>query len=231
MKVLEKHMEQSIQQVAGKEALPIYNALKGKENVNEFTLVEELEMNINQIRNILYKLDNHGLLESKRKKDRKKGWYIYFWTLKNDKLKQLVIKLKKDRLNFLERKLNEEQENDFYICPNNCMRVDANQALEQGYMCEECGQLLEHEDSQKLQNRIKREIKEIEEELATKEEEELKVKEETVKEKITVKRATKKVKKKVAKKKVKKKSTKKKTVKRATKKVKKKVAKKKVKKK
>jgi len=207
MNIIEKHMEESIKQIAGIEALPIYNALKGKENVNEFALVEELQLNINQIRNILYKLDNHGLLESKRKKDRKKGWYIYFWTLKSDKLKQLVIKLKKDRLHFLQRKLKEEQTNNYYFCPNNCMRVDSEQALEQGYMCEECGNLMAPEDSQKLKNRIIKEINEINEELISREEE-LKVVRKPFKKEI--KKA---VKKKVAKKTVVKKKVAKKTVK------------------
>ena len=203
MKVLESHMEQSIQQVAGADALPIYNALKGKENVNEFTLVEELQLGINQIRNILYKLDKYGLLESKRKKD---------------------------RLKFLEKKLAEEENSEFYFCQNGCTRVDAEQALEQGYMCRECGQLLTIADSQKIRARFKREIIAIKKEIETKEEE---FKPKVIEQPVVKKKVAKKItKKKVAKKVVKKKTVKKKTAKKkvAKKVTKKKVVKKKVKK-
>ena len=219
MKILNSQIEDTVSLIAGKEALPIYNSLKGKENVNEFDLVEKLELNINKIRNILYKLDNHGLLTSKRKKDRRKGWYIYFWTLDSDKLNRLVIKIKQDRLRFLQKKLTEEQNDEFYVCDTSRLRFNTEQALDYGYMCPDCGQVMELEDSTKIHNRIKKEINSLTKEImeATKTPNIVKtngvIKPTTVKKvlkKKVVKKTSKKVIKKKVKKKVKKRVTKKK---------------------
>jgi len=158
MGITNEQIEETIIQIAGNEALPLYKILKGKENVNEFEIANKLKLTINQIRNTLYKFDNKGLLESKRKKDRKKGWYIYFWTLDQEKLNNLVIKIKQDRLKFIERKLTEEQHSEFYVCKNNCIRMDSQQALDSDYVCHECGQVLELEDSSKIHSRLKKEI-------------------------------------------------------------------------
>jgi transcription initiation factor TFIIE subunit alpha len=157
-KITQKQIEETVETIAGSGALPIYKLLKGKIDVNEFDLVEKLNLPINQIRNSLYKFDNKGLLASKRKKDRKKGWYIYFWTLDMDKLKRLALSLREDRINFLQSKLDELNADEFYVCEHGCSRMDTHDALDSGYICPVCGGMLGLEDSKKVINKIKREI-------------------------------------------------------------------------
>lgn len=168
MKVLNKHIEELIIEIAGKEALPIYRALKGKSNVNEFLIAEKLKLTINQIRNILYKFDNYNLVSSTRKKDRKKGWYIYFWTFDMNKAKKLIVDFKNKKLKELEKELQEINIKQFYICPNKCVRFISEEALEHQYMCPECGSLLELEDTRKKERKIKREINALKKELGIK---------------------------------------------------------------
>src|SRR3989344_5440571 len=66
--------------VGGKNAAQIVDLLLDKKHINEFIVAKKLELTINQTRNILYKLSDEGLVSSIRKKDKKKGWYTYFWT-------------------------------------------------------------------------------------------------------------------------------------------------------
>jgi len=165
MKVTNTQIEDMITVIAGPAGIQIYKQLKGKENINEFIIAEKLKMPINQLRNIMYKFESYNLLSSTRKKDRKKGWYIYFWTFNLDKAQEVVLKLKKERLNFLKRKTNDEQEQDFFSCPKKCHRIPYQEAMENSFKCTECGMLLEQEDNTLILNRMKKEIQALEKEL------------------------------------------------------------------
>ena len=166
MKITIKQVEEMISTIAGPLGIQVYKQLKNKEDVNEFLIAEKLKLPINQLRNIMYKFDNYNLISSTRKKDRKKGWYIYFWTFNLGKAKEIVVKLKKERIAFLTRKLEEEQGEDFFICPKKCTRLGYEEAMENNFKCTECGFLLEQEDNRKIINRMKKEIKELEQELS-----------------------------------------------------------------
>jgi len=167
MKITEKVLEDTISQIAGKQAIPIYKLLKGREDVNEFELTEKLKLSINEIRNILYKFDHHNLLSSKRKKDRQKGWYIYFWTLSRERLIEVTEKLMKEKLKNLNRLLDLGDE-EYYSCVNKCIKFDEATALEHDYTCPECKLILDLEKSKKNKFKIKKEIVDIETRLAVK---------------------------------------------------------------
>ncbi len=159
MKITQKQIEDMIVEIAGPEGLPIYKSLKDKENVNEFLIAEKLKLTINQIRNVLYKFDAHNLVTSTRKKDRKKGWYIYFWTFLQERAERVYIDLKKARIKQLETRLERERANQFYLCLNKDTRTSVENAMENQFMCTECGQLMIPEDNTKTINRIAEESK------------------------------------------------------------------------
>jgi len=152
--------------IASEEALLVYKALKGKQNVNEFSLVDKLKMTIHQLRNTLYKFDAYNLVTSTRKKDRKKGWYIYFWTFNEAQASRVVVILKKEKLDILKKQFDRESSHQFYLCPNKCTRMTLENAMESQFVCPECGQLLAPEDNGKSLTRIKKEITQLEEDVA-----------------------------------------------------------------
>lgn len=163
MKIPIKFVEEAIGEIAEKDGISAYRLLKGKENVNEFIIAQRLKLTINQIRNIIYKFEQYNLISSTRKKDRKKGWYIYFFTFNDRQADEVVLQLMKDKVRLLDRQLEREKNHQFYICPNKCIRLTIENAMENQFMCTECGSLMSADDNEKSIQRIKKRIEEINE--------------------------------------------------------------------
>jgi len=189
MKVSNKIIEEVVAQVAGSDVVPLVKILKNKKNVSEFKLADAMKQEVNLTRNMLYRLYNVNLVSFIRRKDKKKGWYIYYWTFDMKRVKELVRSLKKKRLALLKERLEREEEGQFYLCPNECMRLDFDQAMNFQFKCPECGQLIELEDNKARIEAIKKEIEELEKDLAKKV---VKEKVKKVKKKKVVKKAKKK---------------------------------------
>src|SRR3989339_193256 len=77
--MLNKLLREIVGIVVGKNVESIADLLNSPKYVNEFNIAKKLDITINQTRNILYRVSEFGLVSSIRKKDKKKGWYTYFW--------------------------------------------------------------------------------------------------------------------------------------------------------
>jgi len=165
MKIPQKTVEDMILEIAGEEGLRVYKVLKGQENVDEFIIAEKLKLTINQLRNLIYKFEKYNLVISTRKKDRKKGWYVYFFTFNSKEAENVVLQLKKEKIKILEAQLNREQAHDFYFCPNKDIRLSLENAMEHNFTCFECGSLMVPEDKEKNIKKIEKIIKEKRDEL------------------------------------------------------------------
>jgi transcription factor E len=235
-----------VEEMAGEGSGRIVEILFGKKDVNEFLIAKKMELTINQVRNILYKLSADGLVTFVRKKDKRKGWYIYYWTLKTEKC---LVKLEDSllrRIDDLGSKLNNRETKCYYVCKGCDIEVSEEKALESGFTCDECIEVYELADNTKNIRDIKgkttktqKDLDLIREELVALREKEAKKRARAAKKEAKekdekaemLKKARAAARKKVAaKKKVVKKKVTKKTVKKVVKKATKKVAKKVVKK-
>ncbi|MCK5854238.1 MAG: hypothetical protein KAG56_03385 [Sulfurovaceae bacterium] len=162
MRLTTKTISYIVQNVAGSEAIEIVNFLKGKSNVSEFDIAESLKIDIKIVRILLYRLFKHNLVSSTRKKDKKKGWYIYYWTLNTEQLKHVFIDIQEHKLARFKERLVREQNNLFFICENNCIRLNFDQAVNFNFKCPECGSLMHQEDNKKKIEKIEKEIKLLE---------------------------------------------------------------------
>jgi len=225
-------LKEIVEDVAGKPATDLVNLLVDKKDVNEFLIAKKLKLTINQTRNLLYKLSEAGLVSSTRKKDKRKGWFIYFWTLDSIKSLELLEKKINGELANLRRQLSNRKSKRFYFCETCNLEVGEETALLNQFTCQECGEVYKLSESKDVISEIEASIVKLEKKLDTvvKEKEELQEKQ-TKKAKRKASRESGK-KKKSSKKTVKKKTTKKKEVKKKVKKKKpiKKTPKKKVKK-
>ncbi|MBS3101710.1 hypothetical protein J4204_06295 [Candidatus Woesearchaeota archaeon] len=62
-----------------------------------------------------------------------------------------------------DRQLREEEANigNFYLCPNACVRVGFDKAVDLEYRCPECGNILNHQDNTKTIDFLRTKIKEL----------------------------------------------------------------------
>jgi transcription factor E len=152
--------------LAGKPAEIIVDLLIGKKDVNEFIICKKLDMTINQTRNILYKLSDYGVVSFIRKKDKKKGWYIYYWTLNvHTAFKLLEENLKLELARFKEQ-LKSRNEKRFYIC-NTCMlEVTEETALMNDFICPECEEVYQLSNKDEFVLKLEKEIAKVEKDLA-----------------------------------------------------------------
>jgi transcription factor E len=160
-----KFLKSIVETLVGKQAVPIIDLLSDKENVNEFLIAKKLALTINQTRNILYKLFDYGLVSFIRKKDKKKGWYIYFWTLNIYQSLNLLEQTLKKELEQLESQLKNRKEKRYYTCNTCSIEVSEENALLNDFVCSECEEVYElskNEDMVKdLEGKISKIRKEI----------------------------------------------------------------------
>jgi len=142
-----KLLHDLVEELAGVNTGRIVEILFGKKDVNEFLIAKRMELTINQVRNILYKLSADGLVSFIRKKDKRKGWYIYYWTLKTEKC---LVKLESSlmqKIEELKKVLDNREEKRFYVCKSCAIEVNEEKALEHGFSCEECAEVYELADN------------------------------------------------------------------------------------
>ena len=158
--------------IVGKPAEDIVDLLVGKKNVNEFIIAKKLDLTINQTRNILYKLSDYGLVSSIRKKDKKKGWYTYFWKIEILKTLEFLKTELKKKVEQLSLQIKSRETKQFYICTRCNIEFTEDNALLHDFICNECGDVFTLKDNSKMLkelkkalNRFERELEEVEQEI------------------------------------------------------------------
>ena len=139
-----------VEDIAGKQAREIVDLLAGKKDVNEFLIAKKLKLTINQTRNILYKLGDSGLVSFTRKKDKRKGWYIYFWTLSTIKSLSLLEKKLAGEMKQIKSRLIKRKTKRFYFCETCNIEVSEDTALLNNFTCQECGQVYKLSENDKV---------------------------------------------------------------------------------
>ena len=143
--------------------LPIVKALsEGVETDEE--IAEKTEIRLNIVRKILYKLYDMGLASYKRSKDPETQWYTYTWKYEEHEIYKYVITEEEKKLEMLNEALETEENNMFFVCPQQHVRLDFTIASEYDFICPECGEELEFFDNTNYLKQIKKYIKDCEKE-------------------------------------------------------------------
>ena len=159
---LEK-VDELIEKLTGEETVKLVRLIiEGKENVSEFILAEKLEIKINTVRNMLYGLQKYNLVTSMRKKDKQKGWYIYYWTFNEVQAKVLMKTVKQEEIELLKKRLEKEEDGEYYNCPKKCLRLNFVNAMDNDFKCPLCEKVLKQADNKKIIKELKKEIEILE---------------------------------------------------------------------
>jgi transcription factor E len=135
--MLEKLLKNIVINIVGKQSEEIVELLHSKKHVNEFKIAQKLGITINQTRNILYKISDQGLLSSIRKKDKKKGWYTYFWKIEILKSLEFLKKILEKKREQIENQINSRKTKEFYICKLCNIELNQENALFNNFTCNE----------------------------------------------------------------------------------------------
>ena len=195
--------------IVGKQAEDIVNYIDAKRYINEFLIAKKLGITINQLRNILYKLSDEGIVSSIRKKDKRKGWYTYFWKIEVLKALDFLKKILEKRIEQINHQKESRERKNFYICEKCNIEFTEENALLQNFMCSECGDVFTMKDNTRVLRELAKNFDRQKKRLEIIEEEINKEKEKLEKKKIREIKKEKKVaeKKKATKKKASKKTT------------------------
>ncbi len=161
----ENILNEVISEIADKKVISLIPIIKGKVHVSEFKIAEKLNISINEVRNMLYKLSEYNIVDSIRKKDKKKGWYVYYWVLDPLRVRELAVKLKRERIAMLRERISKEEKTDFLICPDKHIRLSMENAMEYDFRCPECDVNLQRDDNKKVITSLNNQIIRLEEEI------------------------------------------------------------------
>lgn len=150
-----------VKEVAGEDTFPVVEMLLRNESVSEYEIADAIKRDINQTRNLLYALHKSNLVYSIRKKDKIKGWYIYYWSFDDNRVCELYEKIQARKIQQTESLIEREDGNCFFVCPNKCIRLDFEHAMNFNFKCPECGSLMDREDNTKKVEGLKHELDEL----------------------------------------------------------------------
>ncbi len=152
-----------VTRLVGEDVMPLITYLKGKRNISEFAIAEGIDIEVNEARNMLYRLHGHYLVTYHRKKDKEKGWYISYWTFNPSRVLELQHHIHLDTISKLQERLKKEEQNvnGFFLCTNMCARLDFENALELDFKCPECGALMHQQDNTKTIEHLRNRLQEI----------------------------------------------------------------------
>ncbi len=169
--MLKKFLRDAVNLIVGKQAEEIVDLLDTNNHINEFILAKKLDITINQTRNILYKMSDYGLVSSIRKKDKKKGWYTYFWKIEVLKSLEFVKSDIFKKINQLENQIQKRETKRFYICKRCNIELNEENALIHNFICRECGDVLMLKDNTKVVREMKKNLDKLKRDLDFVEEE------------------------------------------------------------
>jgi transcription factor E len=148
--MLEKFLKEVISLIVGKQNEGVVDLLNNEKYVNEFLIAKKLNITINQARNILYKISDYGLVTSIRKKDKKKGWYTYFWRIESLKALEYLRESYLKKIEQIENQVKSREAKEFYVCERCNIEFSEENALLRNFTCEECGSVFAVKDNSKL---------------------------------------------------------------------------------
>ena len=158
-------LKKVVENTAGLDAVRIVDLLYGKKDVNEFLIAKKLALTINQTRNLLYRLSHLGIINSIRKKDKRKGWYIYFWTFNVFRSLEVLKESINEEINGLKGQLNSKKQKRFYKCKLCGREVNEESALLTNFICSECGEVYDLADNTQIINEGAKQIEKLQKEL------------------------------------------------------------------
>ena len=162
--------DETVDQIAlilgGEEGVMIIDAIRSVDEITVEEIAEQTEIQINEVRKILYRFYNHSLVTSRRFRDKETGWFIFQWRLQRELIEAFLTGMKVKILKKLRARLRHELDHEFYHCgKEECPRITFEDAMDTVFNCPVCGEPLKPVGNEVYIDFLEAKIVEIEGEL------------------------------------------------------------------
>lgn len=163
--MLDKFLREAVSAIVGKQYEKLADLLDSKKYINEFIIAKKMDITINQARNLLYKLSDYGLVSSIRKKDKRKGWYTYFWKIEVIKCLEFLKEIVDKKIEQVNHQIKNRETKQFYSCEKCNIEFNEENALLHNFTCSECGSIFTAKDNSKILKEARKETDKLHREL------------------------------------------------------------------
>jgi len=111
--------------------------------ISDEDLAQKCGMRAADARMVLNKMHNIGIIDYNRSKDKESGWYYYAWFLRADKLMEAYLGKRKNDLEDIEERLENNEAYTLYMCKKCDLTYDFDNAAELLYHCPICENILD----------------------------------------------------------------------------------------
>ena len=150
-----------IEEVGGQDAITIFQVLISKKDITDEQIAEITELKLNTIRKTLYKFNESHVATYRRERDPDTGWFVYYWTFRQEGLITLIQQRQKAVLNVLQQRYDFESQNAMYSCETRCQQLLFNEAFESSFMCPTCSSLLIQIENGEILNVLESKISQL----------------------------------------------------------------------
>ena len=107
-----------------------------------------LNMRLSDVRRSLYDLADIQIAQSRKIRNKKTGWYVYYWRLLPERVFTIVKKKQEDTLNRLNIRLDFERDNVTFSCNTaSCKKYSFDESMQHDFTCPDCLNRLESLDN------------------------------------------------------------------------------------
>lgn len=143
----------------------IIKMLEQRKIVPESKIADRLKLKINTARKLLYRLHERNLVTYTKQRDKKKKWwYLYYWSLDKERIRDFYVEYIKKQIVEKEAQLAAESKYVFGCEPCD-LKFTYEEALDSEFMCPKCGEILMEISTTKLARKLKRQIVALKKEL------------------------------------------------------------------
>lgn len=148
--------------IGGDTAGKIMKNLLKKPGVTDEELSRILQLDIKEVRKILHKLNEQGILHYELAREKDTGHRIFRWYVGQEQVTGFIITNMKKILERLEERLEYEKNHQFYWCgTKGCRKLTFEEALDSLFKCPVCGKPLQPVDNEQTIKAIESKIEEI----------------------------------------------------------------------
>ncbi len=161
MNITRREINKAVSDAYGKEALDVIRCLEKLKSATEFEVSEEIGIEVNKVRKLLYLLSESNLVGSLRKRDAEKGLYVYYWSFQKDNVETMIANRQKKKMSSLKEELEKEKNSTFFSCGNGCSRLVFEEAVDYDFRCPECGAMMSEDRNGKLIKELETKIQKL----------------------------------------------------------------------